>query len=81
MKAVQRRHVTSAIRPLRRAALNTTHLIRLIKKGTLKEYNVFTRAIQAKTPKQQTVTDTFKRKEKYPRDSDMGSTKHYREGH
>ena len=41
------------------------------KKQALKEYNGFTQAIQAKTPKQQTLAHTFKRKEKYPGDSDM----------
>ena len=37
----------------------------------LKEYNEFTQATQAKTPKQQTLADTFKSSEKYPPDSDM----------
>ena len=41
------------------------------KKQKLKEYNKFTQAIQAEAPKQQTLADTFKRKEKYPQDSDM----------
>ena len=43
------------------------------KKQTLKEYNEFTQATQAKTPKQQRHTDTFKRTEKYPRDSNMAT--------
>ena len=37
---------------------------------TLKEYNEFTQAIQAKTPKQKTFADSFKTKVKNPRDSD-----------
>ena len=41
------------------------------KKQRLKEYNEFTQTTQAKTPMQQTLADTFKRKEKYPQDSDM----------
>ena len=43
------------------------------KKQTLKVYNKFTQAIQAKTPKQQVVADTFKRTEKYPRDCDVAT--------
>ena len=38
------------------------------KKQTHKEHKGFTQAIQAKTPKQQTLADTFKRTEKYPQD-------------
>ena len=33
--------------------------------------NEFTQAIQAKTSKQKTLTNSLKRKEKYLRDSDM----------
>ena len=43
-------------------------------KQTLKEYNEFTQATQAKTLKQQTLTDTFKRTENCLRDSDMATS-------
>ena len=55
----------------KRAAFNTTNLKWQIKKQTLKEYNEFAEAIQAKTPRQQTLVNTLRRKEKCPRDSDI----------
>ena len=69
-KAVQRQHVTSAIRRFsregnKRAASNTTHLIRHIEKNkhskntsSLKQYR--------QRHKSNKLTDTLKRKGKYP---------------
>lgn len=48
-------------------------MIRHVKNKHSKEYNKFFQAIQAKAP-QQTLRDTFKRKEKCPRDSDMAKS-------
>jgi len=54
-----------------RAAFNTTNLIRHLKNKHSTEYSEFTQATQAKTaPKQHTLEETFKRREKFPRDSD-----------
>ena len=55
----------------KRAAYNTTNLIRHLKNKHPNEHIEFTRASQAKAPTQKTLAEVFKKKEKYPRDSYM----------
>lgn len=57
-----------------RAAFNTTNMIRHLKLKHSAEYSQFSQATQAKAaPKQHTLEETFKRREKFPLESDKAA--------